>query len=82
MSPAGIPLTQFTLAHESRQVEAGHDCTSRFRIAVMACGTTLSSTARRLNDGIMVKVSGFLARSDFRSGEARLVLHADAIEVL
>jgi primosomal replication protein N len=81
-SPAGIALTQFTLAHESQQTEAGRRRSCRFRIAVMACGQVLSDTARRLSEGIGVQVSGFLDRSDFRAGEGRLVLHAEAIRVL
>ena len=81
-SPAGIALTQFTLAHESQQTEAGRRRSCRFRIAVMACGQALSDTARRLTEGIGVQVTGFLDRSDYRAGEGRLVLHAEAIRML
>ena len=43
-------------------------------------GTVLHQQAQTLTLGSMVKVSGFLNRHQNRSGQAKLVLHAQQIE--
>ena len=81
-SPAGLPITRFVLDHHSRQVEANHPRDARCRITVMACGESLSRVAAALSVDTVVRVCGFISRANHRTGEARLVLHADRIELL
>lgn len=80
-SPAGIPLTRFTLEHRSRQMEAGMEREAQCRIVVMAAGRELKDRAAQLLEGQVVTVSGFIARADSRQGEAKLILHAQQIEL-
>jgi len=81
-SPAGLPITRFTLEHRSVQTEAAIPREVRCRIQVLAGGTTLAKIAARLAPGNVVRVRGFVSRANHRQGEARLVLHAEHIEVL
>lgn len=53
---------------------------SRFRIAVVAAGEELAGQAARLAQDDRVRVSGFISRADSRSGDQRLVIHAEQIE--
>ena len=79
-SPAGIPLTRFTLEHQSVQTEAGMPRQARCRIIVTAAGEPLSSATRALSLGQQVTVRGFVARADHHLGRARLILHAQDIQ--
>ncbi|BAZ94857.1 primosomal replication protein N [Thiohalobacter sp. COW1] len=79
-SPAGIPIAHFVLDHQSEQTQAGLRRQSRFRIAVVAAGAELAAQAGRLQRDDRVRVSGFLSRADSRSGDQRLVIHAQQIE--
>lgn len=81
-SPAGLPILRFTLEHHSQQREADTPREARCRLAVMACGTRLIQRSQPLTTGQQVRVRGFLSRADHRFGEARLVLHAEHIELL
>jgi primosomal replication protein N len=81
-SPAGLPITRFTLEHRSEQVEAGLAREARCRILVLACGEALRQEAENLLPGNRVRVRGFIARANHRHGESRLVLHAERIETL
>ena len=81
-NPAGIPLTQFSLEHRSRQTEAGMEREAYCRIVVIAGGKSLSEQAKALSEGQTVKVKGFIARADSRQGQVKIVLHAQAIHVL
>jgi len=78
-SPAGIPLTRFTLEHRSQQVEAGLARDTFFKIVVIAAGTALKQVAAKLQRGDEVYVEGFLSRMSYREDEARLALHAKTI---
>ncbi len=78
-SPAGIPLTRFTLEHRSQQVEADLPRDAFFKIVVIAAGTALKQVAGKLQRGDEVRVEGFLSRMSYREDEARLALHALAI---
>lgn len=80
-SPAGIPISRFALEHQSRQVEAGMPRDAVCRMMVIAAGEALHSTVSVLALGSRVRVSGFLSRADHRTGEDRLVLHAQAIDI-
>lgn len=79
-SPAGIPLTRFTLEHRSRQIEAGVEREATCRIVVVAAGESMRQTTVHLREGAHVTVSGFISRADARQGQAMLVLHAQQIE--
>jgi primosomal replication protein N len=81
-SPAGIPITRFTLRHESIQQEAGMQRQAVCTIAVMACGHELQAQARSLRSEQKIRISGFLSRANNRQGENRLVLHAERLESL
>jgi len=54
----------------------------RCRIGVMACGQELQAQVAGLTVGMPVRISGFISREGYRSGESWLILHADAIERL
>ncbi len=79
-SPAGIPLTRFTLEHRSRQREAGLARDAFCRIVVICSGEALQQRAERLMVGQQVSVSGFVARADNRQGQSLLVLHAQQLQ--
>lgn len=79
-TPAGIPLTRFTLEHRSRQAAAGYPREAYLRLIVLAGGDALSTRAQALAMGDRIQVRGFLSRSSHRTDENRLVLHAAAIE--
>lgn len=80
-SPAGVPLTRFTLEHRSKQTEAGMDREAYCKVVVIAAGDELMKTAVRLEIGQIVEVSGFVTRADSRQGQSRLILHAQRIEL-
>jgi primosomal replication protein N len=78
-TPAGIPALNLTLAHHSRQSEAGMEREVECEVAVMALGEQAQHAARcKLGDGL--KVQGFLARKSRNS--SHLVLHANRIELI
>lgn len=79
-SPAGIPLTRFTLEHESVQVEADMPRRAYCRIIVTAAGEALSSITRGLTLGQHVAVRGFVCRADHRLGRHSLILHAQDVQ--
>jgi len=79
-SPAGIPLTRFTLEHRSRQMEAGMEREALCRIVVITAGSELKDRAERVSAGQVVTVTGFISRADNRQGVQRLVLHAQRIQ--
>ena len=81
-SPAGIPITRLTLNHRSAQQEAGLPREARCRLLVLVCGQALQANVQALLPGHHIRVQGFLTRADHHHGEARLVLHATAIEPL
>ena len=81
-SPAGIPITRFTLRHESTQQEAGMQRQVICNIGVIVSGSELLESTRSLQSGQQLKVSGFLSRANNRQGENRLILHAEQIELL
>lgn len=80
-SPAGVPVSRFTLEHRSRQLEAGMERETYCRVIVIATGDELTKSAARLHLGQAVKVTGFVARADNRQGQSRLILHAQRIDI-
>ena len=81
-TPAGIPITRFTLRHRSVQTEAGMQREAVCSIGVIASGEALQATLRGLSQESVVRVSGFISRANNRQGEYRIVLHAEQIEPL
>jgi primosomal replication protein N len=79
-NPAGIPITRFTLKHQSLQSEAGMKRQVVCNIGVIASGEALLGQVQALQIGEGIRVSGFLARANNRQGENRLILHAEQIE--
>ena len=80
-SPAGIQHHYLVLEHRSMQLEAGVNRASYFRIHVVVAGE-LTRQSHNLMQGDVVRVVGFLNRHQTRSGQAKLVLHAQQIEKL
>lgn len=81
-SPAGIPISRFTLEHRSRISEAGMLREVRLRLIVVATGQALQGRIAALELNMPVRVEGFLARAGYRSADQRLVLHAHKIETV
>ena len=81
-SPAGIPITRFTLRHESIQQEAGMQRQVICNIGVIASGKEFLESTRSLQSEQQIRVSGFLSRANNRQGENRIILHAEQIESL
>jgi len=75
-SPAGIPITRFTLEHTSLQVEAGSQRKVECRIVVMVLGEILHVKLNGLGKGARVRVEGFICYESSQKMETRLVLHA------
>jgi primosomal replication protein N len=72
-TPAGTPVLDFTLAHSSSQVEAGHARQVEFEVQAMAVGELATRLASR-HAGERISIAGFLASRARRSSQ--LVLHA------
>ena len=71
-TPAGLPLIQFKIAHQSWQIEAGHKRQVECILNCVALGpaATELSSAR---GGDRIRVNGFLNRKNRMN--AQLVLH-------
>ena len=81
-SPAGIPISRFTLEHESTRKQAGSTRKVRCRIRVILSGAELQAVIAILDKDTEVVVEGFISYESSRSEESRLVLHAESIEKL
>lgn len=76
-TPAGVPVVEFRVRHESEQMEAGIARRVECEIAVIAVGPT----ARSLQDalpGVKVRITGFLAAKSRNSRQP--TLHVNNIE--
>jgi len=76
-TPAGVPVLDFALAHESTQVEAG----SQRRVACELAAVALGAVARELatvEPGAQIRCRGFLARR-YRTGIS-VALHVNAFD--
>jgi primosomal replication protein N len=80
-SPAGVPLTRFTVEHRARRIVNGIARETWFRI-VVAAAAELGRSAAALAAGDRVRIRGFLSRSDWRKDERHVTLHAESIERL
>lgn len=81
-SPAGLPITRFTLEHQSTQTEAGFAREAHCQITVMVSGEQLTRKIAKLAVGSELKVTGFITRMSHRQSLSRLLLHAESIEFL
>lgn len=79
-SPAGIPISRFVVQHHSQQVEAGLAREAHCRVIVMAAGNELQPLVGELSIDSWVRVEGFVSRASYKTGDARLVLHAHHIQ--
>jgi primosomal replication protein N len=75
-TPAGLPLLQFKLAHQSWQIEAGHRRQVECILQCVALGATAMAAADA-RSGDRVGVNGFLNRKNRMS--TQLVLHVTEI---
>lgn len=78
-TPAGIPMVELKLAHESPQEEAGKTRTVTCEVAAVAAG----QVAQRLVQaelGTRIKVTGFLAHRG--KSKVALVLHINEFEFI
>ncbi len=78
-TPAGVPVVGCTLAHESKQIEAGVARDVSVEIPALALGE-LASVLAAAAPGMCVAVTGFLAAKSLRSKAP--VLHLNKIEFL
>ena len=77
-TPAGVPVLDFALAHESTQIEAG----SERRVACELAAVALGPLARELaafEPGVQVRCRGFLARR-YRTGTS-VALHVSECDL-
>jgi primosomal replication protein N len=76
-TPAGQPVVEFRLEHESEQYEAGHGRRVSCQVACVALGAPASLlVAAKLGDGLRLK--GFLAAKSLKNPTP--VLHVNEIE--
>lgn len=81
-SPAGVPISRFSIEHQSMCEEADLPREVKFILAVVAAGAALRPQVAALQTGQRIRVRGFLARASYRAAEYSLVLHAQSIEYL
>ena len=78
-TPAGIPALNFSIAHASKQTEAGVERQVDCEMACVALGSAAQLLAgAKPGDGL--RVSGFLSAKSLKSRTP--VLHVNAIEFL
>jgi primosomal replication protein N len=77
-TPAGVPLLSFSLAHVSRQHEAGHERSVTLDLSVLVLGD-LAREMAGLAQSTAIVVRGFLARRSLKSSS--VVLHATAYKI-
>jgi primosomal replication protein N len=82
VTPAGIPIARFVLAHRSRRTEAGQLRDVECRLTVVASGEQLTAGLAHLPAGSWLKVTGFLSRAGYRSPDLRVELHALDIQTV
>jgi len=76
-SPAGVPVLECRLAHQSVQSEAGADRQVAFEIGAVALGD-LAAALDVIRPGADIAVAGFLAPS--RKAARTLLLHITRID--
>lgn len=80
-SPAGIPHWIATLEHKSQRYEAELLRNVYLQIQVIMSGAQFAPTAEKLKAGMEMSVEGFIAMQTSRSGQNRMVLHAEQVDL-
>jgi primosomal replication protein N len=78
-TPAGIPVLELMLAHESEVMEGGRSRRVEMAVNAMAIGD-LARTLERTALGKRMKIEGFLAAT--RKGSSRLRLHIQQVAMV
>jgi primosomal replication protein N len=65
-TPAGIPIATATLAHDSKQQQAGNQRQVEFEISAIAAGD-ISKRFLEIDLGVVMVFTGFLARKNRNS---------------
>ena len=78
-TPAGLPVVDFILQHQSKQMEAGHQRQVEFGITAKAVGDIAVKIAG-IRQGSTVEAKGFLDRKNRMSRQ--MVLHVTDIELI
>nr|WP_277753362.1 primosomal replication protein N [Rosenbergiella collisarenosi] len=81
-SPSGIPHCQFVLEHESMQREAGINRLAVCRIPVIISGHEHQLITQHITVGKQLLLEGFVHSHKAKTGQSRLVLHAEQIELI
>ena len=81
-SPSGIPHCQFVLEHQSMQEEAGLSRHAWCRIPVIISGTAHLQITQHITVGTQLILDGFLHCHQAETGQSRMVLHAEQIELI
>lgn len=76
-TPAGVPVLEFLLSHESEVTEAGQPRRIALNLAVVAMGD-LAQMAGTISLGGIVRIQGFLA--PIRKDSQKYRLHAQHIQ--
>ena len=76
-TPAGLPVLQVWLSHQSRQTQSGLERDVGFEVQAVLVGDSAQRLAGKLT-GQTVNVTGFIAQRSLRN--QRLVLHIESIE--
>lgn len=78
-TPAGIPVLELTLAHESDVMEGGRMRRVDMMVQAMAIGD-LARTLERIALGKTLQIDGFLAAT--RKGSSRLRVHIQQVSAV
>ncbi|ENO80672.1 MULTISPECIES: primosomal replication protein N [Thauera] len=78
-TPAGVPVASCTLAHESKQIEAGLSRDVSVELQAVAVGD-LAAVLAVAAPGCAIRATGFMAARSMRSRSP--VLHLNTIEFL
>jgi len=78
-TPAGLPVVDFNLRHQSQQTEAGQQRQVEFEMTAKATGE-LAVRIAGIRQGSTVEVQGFLNRKHRMSRQ--VVLHVTNIELI
>ncbi len=81
-SPSGIPHCQFVLEHQSMQEEAGLSRHAWCRIPVIISGTAHLQITQHITVGTQLILDGFLHCHQAATGQSKMVLHAEQIELI
>ncbi len=78
-TPAGIPIVELSLTHESQQIEAGKTRSLICEVLAVAAGP-VAQRLIKAQLGARIKVTGFLANKG--KSKVQLVLHINEFEFI